>query len=297
MPKTDFVSTRETALRADGAARDASPQTDDFLKRLEAVETNPTAASLTWQLVSSRGASQSSQSPVKPIEADLTSLFEEEEEVTPDQKRKHVVPRHRRVYKEKDAVVGLTLMDHPVHPGVVVKTLDPNGSCLKHGVRVGDHILKINGKKPKDHREGIVLIDEAWTSQVDGEDKNKDRLKFSLADRTQDFVLRRVSERGAAGGGAAAASGAEDVGITLIDNSTAGLGVVVLHVAEGLPAARAGLQVGHVIQSVAGNIALEHKGVLKVIQSAYAAGEVRACRRHHPMHIILTDSPPDRSVC
>jgi len=25
MPKTDFVSTRETALRADGAARDASP--------------------------------------------------------------------------------------------------------------------------------------------------------------------------------------------------------------------------------------------------------------------------------
>ena len=83
----------------------------------------------------------------------------------------------------------------------------------------------------------------------------------------------------------------------MIDNTTAGLGVVVLHVAEGLPAARAGLQVGHVIQSVAGNIALEHKGVLKVIQSAYAAGEVRACRRHHPMHIILTLRQRDRSVC
>ena len=127
------------------------------------------------------------------------------------------------------------------------------------------------------------IIDHAWSTPA--EDGSKDRLKFSLADRTQDMVVGRPRASADGGGGAAAGgeqppqarrADATDVGLQLIDNTTAGLGVVVLHVVDGLPAAQAGLEVGHVIQSVDGELAWDHKSTLKRISSIFAAnGEVR----------------------
>ena len=63
------------------------------------------------------------------------------------------------------------------------------------------------------------------------------------------------------------------MGLQLIDNTTAGIGVVVLHVVGGLPAAAAGLQVGHVIQSVDGELAWDHKSALQRISAQYAAND------------------------
>jgi S1-C subfamily serine protease len=62
-----------------------------------------------------------------------------------------------------------------------------------------------------------------------------------------------------------------DVGLQLIDNTTAGIGVVVLHVVAALPAALAGLHVGHVIQSIDGELAWDHKSALQRISALYAA--------------------------
>ena len=74
---------------------------------------------------------------------------------------------------------------------MLVSHLLDNGACLKAGVRIGDHIVKINGEKPQDEKHAVKLCDAAWTAEADGTDKNKDRLKFSLHRRTQDYAIGR----------------------------------------------------------------------------------------------------------
>ena len=102
------------------------------------------------------------------------------------------ISRHRRIHKEVGAVTGITFVDHPNGNGVVVSGLKTSGACAKSGVRIGDHVTKINGTKPTDRDHAVALCDAAWTADADGTDKNKDRLKFSLHRRTQDFAIGRV---------------------------------------------------------------------------------------------------------
>ena len=135
---------------------------------------------------------------------------------------------------------------------------------------MGDHIIKVNGARPTDHKHAMRLIDTAWSQEAT--DASKDRLKFSLADRTEDIQLRREAAGSDAPRGAAPAP---DTGLTLIDNTTNGLGVVVLHVAEARPAHVAGLQVGHVIMACDGRLCWDHKSTLRQMTSALASkGEV-----------------------
>ena len=99
--------------------------------------------------------------------------------------------RHRRIHKEVGAVTGITFIDHPKGPseGVVVSQLAVDGACAKSGVRIGDHITKINGTRPSDRNHAVQLCDAAWTVEAREGDKNTDRLKFSLHRRTQDFSI------------------------------------------------------------------------------------------------------------
>lgn len=274
-PATDFISQRERALRADGARREARPTTDDFLKRLDAVEDDPRVAALLMPLVSRRAAPHYPM--ITPIDTRLAA-FAEDDEISPDQKKRKpfahkapLFPRYalsRRVHKEAGTALGLSLMDHPkTTTGVVVQGMADGGACFTHGVRVGDHILKINDTSPANHQHAMRMIEDVWKSDAE--------LKFSIAERNEELIIRGVGGEG----GPSATWPSEDLGITLIDNTTAGVGVVVLHAAEGLPAARSGLQVGHVIQSVAGQLAMDHKSTLKLLHSELQAhGVVRPPR-------------------
>lgn len=272
---TDFVKKREASLRLEAARKAKEPEGDDFLKRLAMVENMgeanssmvmPLSAAASSSTPRATGGSSSSSSaavaaPAASSAADVSDGEEDDDTRKKGQgkKGKKAIPRHRRVHKEAGAMLGLTLTDHPTVKGVaVVKSLAADGACAKQGVRVGDMIIKINGTKVENHKQAIKMAEKAWVAPADGVDHNKDRLKFSLADRTLDFTItastaaRVTDERGVQ------LTGDEvDVGMTLIDNATAGLGVVVLHVIEGGLAHTAGIEVGHVIVSVDGQLVSE----------------------------------------
>ena len=179
--------------------------------------------------------------------------------------RSHI-SRHRRVHKEVGAVTGITFMDHPKGNGVVVSELKPDGACFKSGVRVGDHVSKINGERPNNRDHAVSLCDSAWLAEADGTDKNKDRLKFSLHLRTQDFSVGRQTSGLSAGaivgveslnGGGARKSllgggkKLEESGLALQD-SPAGFGALIVGVVPDSAAHVAGLEPGQTIVSIDG---------------------------------------------
>jgi hypothetical protein len=128
-------------------------------------------------------------------------------EASPAASSNHI-SRHRRIHKQVGAITGVTFVDHPKGHGVIVSDLHADGSCKSSGVRVGDHVTKINGEKPTDQKHAVALCDAAWTAEADGTDKNKDRLKFSLHHRTQDFELRALRQGSLSAGVVVDASGA-----------------------------------------------------------------------------------------
>ena len=136
----------------------------------------------------------------------------------------------------------------------MVSDLGEQGACRLNGLKVGDHILKINNIRCRDHRTSRWLADAAET-----------KVCFSLADRTDSFVIDRTN-----GGG---------VGLTLVNNTTAKLGVVVVHAIQGSAADRAGLTIGHVIQSVDGELAWHHQDVIRKIDAATSAVELVVQKR------------------
>lgn len=212
----------------------------------------------------------------------------------------------------------ITLINHPSAEGVIVQDLGTNGACAKCGIKVcariapltiptehsqcrrlrdtafslshsngigtafslslsqvGDHITKVNGKRARDHRTAIWLVDAA-----------ESRVSFSLADASHSYILDRA---------------AGDVGLTLVNNTTAGFGVVVVRVTPGLGAAHAGLEVGHVLLSIDGELALNHKdaiqrmdGAMKTVELVVASRkltEENVLRQHIgqvPVSIVVT---------
>jgi S1-C subfamily serine protease len=202
--------------------------------------------------------------------------------------------RHRRVRKEIGAVTGITFIDHPQGPaeGVVVSQLSADGACAKSGVRIGDHITKINGTRPSDRSHAVELCDAAWTAEAREGDKNTDRLKFSLHRRTQDFSIGKkqtntlttapLSMNATVGvevmGGAQAKKGLlggalggkplEPTGLTLED-SPAGYGALIAAVTPDSLAHVAGLEPGLTIISVDGALCEGGaKPVAKLIDAA-----------------------------
>lgn len=137
--------------------------------------------------------------------------------------------------------LDISVIDHPSETGVVVCSLGENGACSDK-LKIGDHITKINGIRARDHRTAMWLADAA--------DKN---VTFTLSDATHSVLVDRL--RG-------------DVGVTLVDNIAAGLGVVVVAVVPGLAADRAGLEKGHVILSVNGELARQHRQVIQQIDGS-----------------------------
>lgn len=192
--------------------------------------------------------------------------------------------RHRRIHKEVGAVTGISFADHPkgAH-GVIVSLLKSDGACARSGVRVGDHITKINGERPTDAKHAVTLCDQAWIAQADGQDKNKDRLKFSLHLRTQDFSIggRSLSagtlvnvealgsnstKRGLLG--TSTKSKLDEVGLRLED-SPSGYGALVASVEPDSPAHVAGIEAGLTIVSVDDTLCpASHASVLKMLDTA-----------------------------
>lgn len=124
--------------------------------------------------------------------------------------------------------LAITVIDHPKYEGVLVSRLDVNGACYTAGMKVGDHIMQVCGIRARDHRTCMWLADAA-----------ENRVRFGLADSSEVFTINRSLG---------------DVGLTLVNNTQAGIGCVVVRVASGLGGDRAGLQVGHVILSVQGEL-------------------------------------------
>jgi len=210
-------------------------------------------------------------------------------------KPKSAISRHRRVHKEVGLITGITFIDHPNknERGVVVSMLKADGACSRSGVRVGDHVTKINGERPANAAHSVKLCDAAWIAEADGSDKNKDRLKFSLHLRTQDFVIGKsyaieAPEVAAFEGlsvnamvGVEAMGGkkssllpgnkkVDDAGLGLED-SPAGYGAVVVSVTPDSPAHIAGLEPGLTIVSVDGTLCTGGtKEVLRMINAARA---------------------------
>jgi S1-C subfamily serine protease len=176
----------------------------------------------------------------------------------------------------------------PSEDGVIVTALGSEGACAASGLKVGDHITKINSIRAQDHATAIWLVDAC-----------DDKVRFSLKEATQTFYVDRARSskrqscdgaegeagegvnRGASGGasggvGVAGADGGAtelDVGLTLVNNiSEGGVGVVVVEAKAGLAADRAGLKRGHVIVSVNGVLARNHKEVVDQIDAQASRG-------------------------
>jgi len=199
----------------------------------------------------------------------------------PDRAAKFTVSRHRRIHKEVGAVTGISFVSHPHGKGVLVSDLTAEGACAKSGVRVGDHITKINGERVTDHVQAASLCDSAWTAAADGTDKNKDRLKFSLHHRTQEFevgrqtsglsagslvsveVISSTAKKGLLGG----SKKLEDTGLSL-DDGAGGVGALITAVAADSLAHVGGLEAGLTIVAVDGKLSLDSKQVVKAIDAA-----------------------------
>ena len=180
----------------------------------------------------------------------------------------------------------------PSEDGVIVTALGSEGACAASGLKVGDHITKINGIRAQDHATAIWLVDAC-----------DDKVRFSLKEATQTFCVDRARSskrppcdgdegeagegvnRGASGGASGGSSGGVgvvgadggatelDVGLTLVNNiSEGGVGVVVVEAKAGLAADRAGLKRGHVIVSVNGVLARNHKEVVDQIDAQASRG-------------------------
>jgi len=146
------------------------------------------------------------------------------------------------VPKGGERKLDITVIDHPNYAGVLVSRLGDAGACRHGGLRVGDHIMSINGIRARDHRTAMWLADAA-----------ENRVRFGLADKSEAFTVDRALG---------------DVGLTLVNNNQAGLGCVVVSVMRGLAGARAGLEVGHVIMAVDGELAWEHSDVIRMVDEA-----------------------------
>ena len=96
-------------------------------------------------------------------------------------------------------------------------------------------------------------------------DASEAKVCFSLADKTDCFMIDRVN------GG--------DVGLTLVDNTAANLGVVVVHAIQGSAADKAGLRIGHVIQSVDGELAWHHRDIIRKMDASSSAVELVVQKR------------------
>lgn len=209
-----------------------------------------------------------------------------EENHTAEHANRNPISRHRRIHKQVGAITGITFVDHPHGKGVLVSELKTDGACYLSGVRVGDHVTKINGERPTDNKHAVELCDAAWTADADGTDKNKDRLKFSLHLRTQDFCIGRqtgglsagaiVGVEMIGGGSSSTRHGllggskkkTEDSGLTLED-SPAGFGAVITAIEPESPAHVGGLECGLTIVSVDEVLCVRgHKDVAKMIDAA-----------------------------
>lgn len=186
--------------------------------------------------------------------------------------------RHRRIHKEVGAITGISFVNAPDGHGVVVSALQSVGACAKAGCRVGDHVVKINGTQPENQKHAVELCDNAWKADADGTDKNKDRLKFSLHRRTQDFAVGIQGSGLVAGvvrvevfGGSKKQSGKKhlpDTGLTL-ETSPVGYGALIAAVMPELPAAVAGLTAGLTIVAVDGVLCgPDPKDVVEMIDAA-----------------------------
>lgn len=173
----------------------------------------------------------------------------EQEGVIEDESAPKRDTRHRRVQKHwPGQKLGLALMDHPTREGVVVVSqLTAEGACAQNGVRVGDLIYKVNGKKLANHTQAIKMIESHWAHEA-----LTDRLKLSLHDRTRDVHM--------------IARQPQPLGLKLVDAHTSRFGVVVLAVMPDSPAAAAGLQVGHIIYSANGKLAQHPQQVSKELE-------------------------------
>ena len=137
----------------------------------------------------------------------------------------------------------ITVVNHPKLGGVVVSELGKEGSAAAAGIHVGDHITHVCGIPAKHHAKAIRLADTACGG-----------VSFTLGSETKKIVVDK--SRG-------------DVGITVVNNSSSvGLGVVVVGLVMFGAAEEAGVEVGHVIRSIDGELACDHERFIEMVDAA-----------------------------
>jgi len=239
------------------AAAECKPRrrsNDDFLQRLARAERSEMP---NWLLALVARGARSSKSPLATgrgddgIETDRSSRTDRAGTMPRSQRSPGSLatePSARRVPKLELTARGgrrkleLTLVDHPTRDGVVVSSLGASGACAKYGLHVGDHITRVDSLPATHHQHAVELADEA-----------EGHVTFTLAERTAEVRLDRSSGQ---------------CGLTLVNNTLSGLGVVVAAVEPGLGAQQAGLRVGHVITAIDNAIASEHRGAIRTIDEA-----------------------------
>jgi serine protease Do len=144
-----------------------------------------------------------------------------------------------------------------VESGVLISQVFRGGPAEKAGMRQGDVVTALDGKKVEKYRELQSLVASTPVGQVsditvvrDGQEKN---LKITLGERNEGKIAELQPQK--------PAEAANDIGITAGDitpeaaqqfNITATQGVVVLNVAEGSAAEDAGVMKGDVIHEING---------------------------------------------
>jgi serine protease Do len=143
-----------------------------------------------------------------------------------------------------DIARGLGLKDAR---GIVISSVTPGGPAEKAGLKVGDVIVKVNGRDVTDSnslRNEIASTapgsDVTLTISRDG---NQQDIRARVGELTPESLQQADNQQGGGGGGGAALG----IGVAPAPN---GRGVVVQQVDPSGPAAQAGIQTGDVIVQV-----------------------------------------------
>ena len=146
---------------------------------------------------------------------------------------------------DKEMAEGLGL-EEPY--GAIVAKVTPNSPAEKGGIRLGDVILEVNGKKVKDPRHLAMMVAEIDPGQVARitvlRDGKRQTLEVKIGRMPSDEEMAKIS-------GAGEAVSPAELGLSL-KPAEDGEGVVIAQVDPASRAAEKGLRPGDVILEVAG---------------------------------------------
>lgn len=169
--------------------------------------------------------------------------------------------------------------------GAVVNETFPGGPADKGGVRAGDVVLKVNGKKVETFNQllrGVASVEPGGDAKLEVfRDGKTVLLTVKVGERPEDEQLARAAQ--------GSRQGADRLGLRVESLSAQGRGVVAAEVREASPAAAAGVQPGDVILEVNRRPVADAGAYLKAIAGVNAGDLVllRVQRRNASLYIAV----------